>query len=92
MTESVVFTVLESTERVDRFLADQLALSRTVAARLIADKAVSVSGRPVRASRTLERGEVVTVNYPEDERPRTLAPAAIPLTIVKKFFQIFDYL
>ena len=43
MTESVVFTVLAGTERMDRFLADQLGLSRTVAARLIADQ-----GRPDR--------------------------------------------
>ena len=82
MTESVVFTVLAGTERVDRFLADQLGLSRTVAARLVADKAVTVGGKPVRASRTLERGEVVTICYPADEPPRTLTPAAIPLTIV----------
>ncbi|TDJ53989.1 MAG: RluA family pseudouridine synthase [Gemmatimonadetes bacterium] len=82
VTESVEFTVLADTERLDRFLADQLSLSRTVAARLIADKAVTVGGRPARASRTLQRGEVVTVSYPADEPPRTLKPAAIPLTIV----------
>jgi 23S rRNA pseudouridine1911/1915/1917 synthase len=82
VTESVVFTVLAGTERMDRFLADQLGLSRTVAARLIADKAVTVGDRPVRASRTLERGDVVTLTYPTDTPPRTLTPTAIPLTIV----------
>ncbi len=82
VTESVEFTVLEDTERLDRFLADQMGLSRTVAARLIADKAVTVGGRVARASRTLQRGEVVSVSYPADEPPRTLTPAAIPLTIV----------
>jgi len=44
------------TERLDRFLADQLALSRTVAARIIADKRVTRDGRPLRASVQLERG------------------------------------
>lgn len=82
MTESVDFTVLADTERLDRFLADQLGLSRTVAARLIADKAVTVGGQPARSSRTLGRGEVVTVCYPAEDRPRTLVPAAIPLTFV----------
>jgi 23S rRNA pseudouridine1911/1915/1917 synthase len=72
----------EATERLDRFLADQLGLSRTQAARLVAGKAVSVDGTPARASRLLARGERVTVRFPEHEPPRTLQPAAIPLTVV----------
>src|SRR6476661_766932 len=77
------FTVwAEATERLDRFLADQLGLSRTQAARLVADKAVDVEGTPARASRPLARGERVTVRFPDSEPPRTLLPAAIPLTVV----------
>jgi 23S rRNA pseudouridine1911/1915/1917 synthase len=77
------FSILaDTTERLDRFLADQLGISRTQAARLVADKAVSVDGKPARASRLLARGERVTVDLPEVEPPRTLRPAAIPLTIV----------
>ncbi|HUR92958.1 MAG TPA: RluA family pseudouridine synthase [Gemmatimonadales bacterium] len=72
----------EATERLDRFLADQLGLSRTQAARLVADKAVDVDGRTARASRLLARGERVTVRIPDHEPPRTLQPAAIPLTVV----------
>jgi 23S rRNA pseudouridine1911/1915/1917 synthase len=72
----------EATERLDRFLADQLGLSRTQAARLVADKAVAVDGKPARASRLLARGECVTVQFPEHEPPRTLQPASIPLTVV----------
>ena len=72
----------EATERLDRFLADQLGFSRTQAARLVADKAVSVDGKPARASRLLARGERVTVRFPEHEPPRTLQPAAIPLAVV----------
>jgi 23S rRNA pseudouridine1911/1915/1917 synthase len=77
-----VFTVLNDTERLDRFLADQLALSRTASARLIADRRVWVGDVPVRASRTLVRGDQVLVSLPEEQAPRTLAPADIPLTIV----------
>ncbi len=79
----LTFTVaVESTERLDRFLADQLGLSRTQAARLVAEQAVEVEGKPARASRLLSRGERVTVRFPEHEPPRTLRPAAIPLTIL----------
>jgi 23S rRNA pseudouridine1911/1915/1917 synthase len=81
--QDINFTVLSSqTERLDRFLADQLGLSRTQAARLVADKLVSVDGKPSRASRLLSRGERVTVRIPDHQPPRTLQPRAIPLTVV----------
>ena len=70
------------TERLDRFLADQLGLSRTQAARLVAGKLVSIDGKPARASRLLSRGEQVTVRMPLQEPPRALIPRAIPLTVV----------
>ena len=79
----VEFTVASAqTERLDRFLADQMAVSRTQAARLVADKRVAVDGKVARASRLLTRGEVVTVQIPDHEPPRTLQPADIPLTLV----------
>jgi 23S rRNA pseudouridine1911/1915/1917 synthase len=79
----VAFSVaVPQTERLDRFLADQLQLSRTQAARLVADKAVRVDGREARASRTLARGELVSVAFPDAEPPRTLKPAAIALSLV----------
>lgn len=79
----ISFCVLsEVTERVDRFLADQLQLSRTQAARLVAGRAVRVNGAEVRASRVLERGEEVRVSVPDDPAPRTLVPTHIPLDIV----------
>ena len=79
----VRFTVLaDATERLDRFLADQLSLSRTQAARIVADKGVRVAGSVVRASRTLKRGEELEVRIPASEPPRHLVPAHIPLTIV----------
>jgi 23S rRNA pseudouridine1911/1915/1917 synthase len=57
-------------------------VSRTQAARLVAQQAVEIDGKPARASRLLTRGERVTVRFPEDEPPRTLRPASIPLTIL----------
>jgi 23S rRNA pseudouridine1911/1915/1917 synthase len=77
------FTVIaKTTERLDRFLADQLGLSRTQAARLVADKRVTVAGQVARASRVLLREEEIVVTYPESEPPRTTKPAAIPLEVV----------
>ncbi|HYL55525.1 MAG TPA: RluA family pseudouridine synthase [Gemmatimonadales bacterium] len=79
---AVTFCVLApQTERLDRFLADQLALSRTVAARIIADKRVTSNGRSLRASALLERGAVVTVELPPAEPPpRAYTPAHRELT------------
>ena len=68
-------------ERLDRFLADQLRLSRTAAARLIAGGAVTLDDRPARASAEPERGAVIAVAFPE-RVPRQLAPADIPLAVV----------
>jgi 23S rRNA pseudouridine1911/1915/1917 synthase len=77
------FTVASpQTERLDRFLSDQMGLSRTQAARLVADKLVSVEGKPARASRLLRRGERVIVSIPEHQPPRTIQPAAIPLSLL----------
>ncbi len=72
----------DATERLDRFLADQLSLSRTQAARLVAEGAVVVGGTAARASRLLKRRETVSVTMPESEPPRHLVPAHIPLDIV----------
>ncbi len=79
----MTFSVLvEVTERLDRFLADQLQLSRTQAARLVAEKAVSVSGRVARASRTMIRGDVVEVTFPEHLPARQIVPNHIALNVV----------
>jgi 23S rRNA pseudouridine1911/1915/1917 synthase len=81
--DEIDFTVLSSqTERLDRFLADQLGVSRTQAARLVASKLVTVDGQIARASRVLARGERVAVRFPEHEPPRTIQPASIPLSLV----------
>lgn len=80
---TVTFTVVTgASDRLDRFLADQLQLSRTQAARMVAAGRVAVAGKPARASRLLERGEEVTVTLPASEPPRTLRPNPIALDIV----------
>ena len=79
----VTFSVVPpTTERIDRFLADQLQMSRTQSARLVAERGVEVNGAVVRASRTLARGEEVVVSFPANEPARLLTPASIALEIV----------
>ena len=68
-------------ERLDRFLADQLQLSRAAAARLIADGAVLLDDRPARPSAEPLKGSVIAVSFPA-RAPRPLQPAEIPLAIV----------
>ncbi len=74
--------VVPLTERLDRFLADQLALSRTQAARLIADKRVRAGDVPLRASAQLERGVTVSVEFPPEAPPRTYSPSTSELHFV----------
>lgn len=70
-----------STERLDRFLADQLAISRTQAARLVAQRVVRVNGAPGRPGRALAYRDLVEVEFPAGGRPRPLRPRALPLHI-----------
>ena len=79
---NIIFCVVRNTERLDRFLADQLALSRTQAGRLIADKRVTARGKALRASAVLEPGTEVTVAMPADAPPRSYTPAHASLTFV----------
>jgi 23S rRNA pseudouridine1911/1915/1917 synthase len=79
---NITFCVVRTTERLDKFLADQLALSRTQAGRLIADKLVTARGKPLRASAILERGAEVTVALPEVEPPRSYTPHHADLRFV----------
>jgi 23S rRNA pseudouridine1911/1915/1917 synthase len=80
---TIAFSVLApATERLDRYLADQLSLSRTQAARLVAAGAVLVNGRPARASHTLARADRVEVRLAERQPVRQLRPAHIQLTVV----------
>jgi 23S rRNA pseudouridine1911/1915/1917 synthase len=79
---NITFCVVRTTERLDRFLADQLALSRTQAGRLIADKRVTARGKALRASAVLDPGTEVTVEIPEEHPPRSYAPFSADLRFV----------
>jgi 23S rRNA pseudouridine1911/1915/1917 synthase len=78
------FSVLtRATERLDRFLAEQLGLSRTLAARLIADGDVLVNDAAARASRTLARGDRLAVTMPGPVAAhREITPWDAPVTVV----------
>lgn len=76
------FCVVTGGGRLDTFLADQLAHSRTQAARLIAAGRVRVNDRVARASYRPAPGDRVTVDLPVDPPVRTITPAAIPLNVV----------
>ncbi|MDZ4674346.1 MAG: RluA family pseudouridine synthase [Gemmatimonadota bacterium] len=82
MARIVLTVTADTTERLDRFLADQLDLSRTQAARLVAAGGVQVGEATARASRLLARGDEVVVTFPDHEPPRTLTPNPLPLVVI----------
>ncbi len=73
---------MPTTERLDRFLADQLALSRTLVGRLIGDGGVLVNDAQARASRTLVYRDEVEVRLPDDPTPRAFKPFHHPVSVV----------
>ncbi|HWO88008.1 MAG TPA: RluA family pseudouridine synthase [Gemmatimonadales bacterium] len=75
------FSVVAGGERLDRFLAGVLQVSRTVAARLIGEGKVTVAGACARASLVAARGMEIAVEFP-DAAPRQIRPADIPLSVV----------
>ncbi len=76
-----IHVTVESAERLDRFLADQLSISRTQSARLVGEGAVTVNGTVARAGRRLALGDAITVAFPERQPPREIKPYPIPLDI-----------
>ncbi|HET9065183.1 MAG TPA: RluA family pseudouridine synthase [Gemmatimonadales bacterium] len=83
MTEPILLSVSATgTERLDRFLADQLHISRTQAARIVAAGRIRVDGAVARASRVLSHGETLAIDLPDDEPPRRLKPYPIDLRVV----------
>ncbi len=70
-----------SDERLDRWLADRLELSRTQVAALIGDGAVRVNGEPVAKSHRPRAGDIVEAEIPA-ARPVTLEPEDLPIRLV----------
>ncbi|MEO8478678.1 MAG: RluA family pseudouridine synthase [Gemmatimonadota bacterium] len=83
MSEPILLSVSATgTERLDRFLADQLQISRTQAARIVAAGRVQIGGSAARASRLLSHRETIAIDFPDDEPPRQLRPYPIDLRVV----------
>lgn len=70
-----------SGERLDRYLAQHLSLSRTRIAALIREGRIRVDGKAVKKSDTVEAGAVVEVEVPAPE-PLEAAPEDIPVAVV----------
>lgn len=80
---AVVFCVAtDDPGRLDAFLADQLAISRTQAARLIADKRVTAAGVWLRASARPPRGTELRIELPAAAPPRSYSAAQADLRFV----------
>ena len=56
-------------------------MSRTQAARIVAAGDVKVGGVAARASRLLQRGDVVVIELSDAAPPRTIAPYPVPLAV-----------
>ena len=67
--------------RLDSFLARDPALSRSAAARMIEEGAVTVNGMPAKRSYSLALGDTVTLTLPEPV-PDEAQPEDIPLNVV----------
>ncbi len=68
-------------DRVDRFIARALDLSRTQVARLLDDEEVLLDGAAVRKSHRVSPGETFRVTVPEP-RPAEALPQDIPIRVV----------
>lgn len=78
---TVRITEAEAGVRLDAYLSRDPALSRSAAARLIEDGAVTVNGAPSRRSYPLRVGDEVTLTLPEPV-PDEALPEDIPLSVV----------
>ena len=79
--EEYIVTEMAAGERLDVFAASALSVSRSAAARLIADGAVLRNGREATKNTILETGDVVTAVLPEPV-PDEALPEDIPLDVV----------
>ena len=67
--------------RLDQFASAHAELTRSAAARLIEEGAVTVNGKTVAKNYKVAKGDAVEINYPEPEDSEAL-PENIPLDIV----------
>ena len=81
MTRELTAATEHAGVRLDAFLSADGALTRSQAARLIAECRVRVNGKPAAKSARLSGGETVTVDVPQ-LRETALPPQDIPLDVV----------
>ena len=81
MTRELTAATEHAGVRLDAFLSADGALTRSQAARLIAEGCVRVNGKPAAKSARLSGGETVTVDVPQ-LRETALPPQDIPLDVV----------
>ena len=81
MTRELTASTEHAGIRLDAFLSADGALTRSQAARLIAEGRVRVNGKPAAKSARLSGGETVTVDVPQ-LRETALPPQDIPLDVV----------
>lgn len=81
MTRELTAATEHAGVRLDAFLSADGALTRSQAARLIAEGRVRVNGKPASKSARLSGGETVTVDVPQ-LRETALPPQDIPLDVV----------
>ena len=80
-TAAVVLTVESAGDRLDRYLAGRVGFSRSQLQRLIEQHAVLVNGKPGKAGRRMEPGDIVAFT-PVSAQESTLRPESIPLSVV----------
>lgn len=81
--ETITLTVPPEAEglRLDKYLPQELSLSRSAVQTLLAKGQVTIGGRPIAKSRPLCAGEAICVTLP-DPAPLDVLPEPIPLDIV----------
>lgn len=79
--EEIKFTVENNEDRLDRFLAERMEITRSHIKNAIEDGEVLVNGREIKAGEKLKTGDVVTVAL-HDPQSSTAVPEDIPLDIV----------
>lgn len=71
----------EKGQRLDRYLADHILLSRSHVERLISERRVTVDGATAKAGYRLRGGEIIVASLPP-ENPAQPVPEYLPLTIL----------
>ena len=81
MTEIIELTVEETSDRLDKYIAERTDFSRSYIQKLIREGNVLVGNRTARPKRGITKNEIITINIPPPESI-DVKPESIPLNIV----------